>query len=598
MPQRITPIKYTARDFSSIKQELVSYAKRYYPETFRDFNEASFGALMLDMVSYIGDNLSFYLDYQANESFFDTATERSNLIRHAKQMGYKFRGSPSSVGVCDFFIVVPANSTGLGPDTSYLPILKTGTEVASTAGTNFILTENINFADSTNPVVAARVNDTTGLPTSYAVKSSGKVTSGSFKVERHSVGAFQRFLRIRLKSSQIVEILSIFDDQGHEYVGVDYLSQNVVYKEMSNRGTSASDQAASVMKPVMVPRRFVVEQDGSSVYIQFGYGSDSEVTTDSIAEPSQMVFNMSARSFIEETSFDPSKMLDTDKFGIAPSDTTLTITYRVNNSRNVNAASNTVNSVISPITEFPVSQTLSQSTVNAVVRSIECNNESPVVGGLSRPSMEEIRRRAIDHFATQNRAVTRQDYESIAYSMPPQFGAIKRCKITKDSDSFKRNLNMYVLAENRNQTLTLASGVLKDNLKTWLGKYKMIHDTIDIIDGRVINFGINYGIIADPNFNKFEVLEACNSALVGLYRYPGYFGEFLYITDVYSVLNKIDGVVDTYDVSFIQKQGGVYSDTTYNFAKNMSADGRYLIVPDNVCMELKYGTKDIQGAIK
>jgi hypothetical protein len=598
MPQRITPIKYTARDFSSIKKELVSYAKRYYPETFRDFNEASFGALMLDMVSYIGDNLSFYLDYQANESFFDTATERSNLIRHAKQMGYKFRGSPSSVGVCDFFIVVPANSTGLGPDTSYLPILKTGTEVASTAGTNFILTENINFADSTNPVVAARVNDTTGLPTSYAVKSSGKVTSGSFKVERHSVGAFQRFLRIRLKSSQIVEILSIFDDQGHEYVGVDYLSQNVVYKEMSNRGVSASDQAASVMKPVMVPRRFVVEQDGSSVYIQFGYGSDSEVTTDSIAEPSQMVFNMSARSFIEETSFDPSKMLDTDKFGIAPSDTTLTITYRVNNSRNVNAASNTVNSVISPITEFPVSQTLSQSTVNAVVRSIECNNESPVVGGLSRPSMEEIRRRAIDHFATQNRAVTQQDYESIAYSMPPQFGAIKRCKITKDSDSFKRNLNMYVLAENRNQTLTLASGVLKDNLKTWLGKYKMIHDTIDIIDGRVINFGINYGIIADPNFNKFEVLEACNSALIGLYQYPGYFGEFLYITDVYSVLNKIDGVVDTYDVSFIQKQGGVYSDTTYNFDKNMSADGRYLIVPDNVCMELKYGTKDIQGAIK
>ena len=598
MPQRITPIKYTARDFSSIKKELVNYAKRYYPETFRDFNEASFGALMLDMVSYIGDNLSFYLDYQANESFFDTATERTNLIRHAKQMGYKFRGSPSSVGVCDFFVVVPANSTGLGPDTSYLPILKTGTEISSTAGTNFILTENINFADSTNPVVAARVNDTTGLPTSYAVKSSGKVTSGSFKVERHSVGIFQRFLRIKLKSSQIVEILSVFDDQGHEYVGVDYLSQNVVYKEMSNRGASASDQAASVMKPVMVPRRFVVEQDGSSVYLQFGYGSDSEVTTDSIAEPSQMVFNMSARSFIEETSFDPSKMLDTDKFGIAPSDTTLTVTYRVNSSRNVNAASNTVNSVISPITEFPVSQTLSQSTVNAFVQSIECNNENPVVGGLSRPSMEEIRRRAIDHFATQNRAVTQRDYESVAYSMPPQFGAVKRCKITKDNDSFKRNLNMYVLAENRNQTLTIASGVLKDNLKTWLGKYKMIHDTIDIIDGRIINFGINYGIIADPNFNKFEVLEACSGALLGLYRYPGYFGEFLYITDVYSVLNKIDGVVDTYDVKFIQKQGGVYSDTTYSFAKNMSADGRYLVVPDNVCMELKYGTKDIQGAIK
>ena len=128
MAKRKTPINYTARDFDSIKDELVQYAKRYYPETFRDFNQASFGALMLDMVSYVGDNLSFYLDYQANESFFDTATERKNIIRHSKQMGYKFRGTPASTGICDFFITVPANTSGLGPDMNYLPILKVGTD--------------------------------------------------------------------------------------------------------------------------------------------------------------------------------------------------------------------------------------------------------------------------------------------------------------------------------------------------------------------------------------------------------------------------------------------------------------------------------------
>jgi hypothetical protein len=597
MAKRKTPINYTARDFNSIKNELVQYAKRYYPETFRDFNQASFGSLMLDMVSYVGDNLSFYLDYQANESFFDTATERQNIIRHSKQMGYKFKGVPASTGICDFFITVPANSSGLGPDTNYLPILKVGTGISSTSGGSYLLTENINFGDSSNPIVAARVNDTTGIPTSYAVKASGKIVSGAYVVEKKTVGEFQRFRRVYLNNRRATEIVSVVDSQGHEYIEVDYLSQNVVYKEIASHD-STTGRISSALKPVSVPRRYVIEQDGSSVYLQFGFGSDSEIMSDSVADPTNLVLNMTGRDFLEDKSFDPSRLLDTDKFGVAPSSTTLTIVYRVNTVDNVNSASQTVRRVTNPKTEFKDLTKISLSTRNQVVRSIECNNPEPIVGGLSDPSNEEIRRRAIDHFATQNRAVTRLDYESIAYSMPPQFGAIKRCSIMRDNNSFKRNLNMYVLSENSNGTLTQASVPLKDNLKMWLGKSKMIHDTIDIIDGRIVNFGIEFSIIADPDFNKYQVLEKCTRAISNFYFHSRYFGESLYITDIYSVLNKLDGVVDTYEVKFVNREGGVYSDTTYSFESNMSADGRYLSVPKNVCMELKYPDTDIRGAIK
>ena len=212
--------------------------------------------------------------------------------------------------------------------------------------------------------------------------------------------------------------------------------------------------------------------------------------------------------------------------------------------------------------------------------------------------MEEIRTRAVDFFATQNRAVTKLDYESVAYAMPPQFGAIKRCNVVRDNDSFKRNINMYVLAENRNGTLTQTSAPLKDNLKTWLGRYKMIHDTIDILDGRVVNFGIKFSVISDPDFNKFEVLEKCTQSLANFYAEPRYFGEPLYITDVYDILNKLDEVIDTYNVEFYAREGGVYSDTTYPFVPNMSADGRYLNVPENVCMELRFPRSDIKGVIR
>ena len=64
MPTKVVPINYTSREFNSIKNDLVQYARRYYPDNFQDFNEASFGALMLDTVAYIGDVMSFYIDYQ------------------------------------------------------------------------------------------------------------------------------------------------------------------------------------------------------------------------------------------------------------------------------------------------------------------------------------------------------------------------------------------------------------------------------------------------------------------------------------------------------------------------------------------------------
>ena len=106
------PISYTSRDFESIKDALVDHAKRYYPDTFKDFNDASFGSLLLDTVAYVGDQLSFYLDYQTNESFLDTALERSNIERLSKQLGYRDIGTRSSTGVMTFFMLVPVSSNG------------------------------------------------------------------------------------------------------------------------------------------------------------------------------------------------------------------------------------------------------------------------------------------------------------------------------------------------------------------------------------------------------------------------------------------------------------------------------------------------------
>ena len=592
-----TPVRYTSREFATIKQDLVEYARRYYPESFRDFGEASFGALMMDTVSYLGDILSFYLDYQVNESILDSSAEYNNVIRLARQQGYKSKGVPTSSGVVNFFIIVPANSTGLGPDSRYLPILKRGTLCSSTGGGSFVLSADVDFSHPSNEVVAARTDPTTGVPTGYAVKAPGLVLSGKFVQETFTIGDFQRFRKLALSAPRMAEVINVFDSEGNEYYEVDHLSQDVIYREVINR---ASDGVTvpSILRPYSVPRRFTVETVGATSYLQFGYGSDSEISEASPVDPSNTVLQFHAKDYISDESFDPSKLIFSDKFGISPTNTTLTISYRINTSIDVNAPAAAVTSVDKPLFSFRDITTLAGSGLALVQNSIECINPEPIIGDVSSPTSEEIRTRSIDYFATQNRAVTKHDYESMLYAMPNKFGKIKRCKILQDQGSFRRNLNLYVLSEDSSGFLTQASSTLKNNIKTWLNKNKMINDTIDILDAYVVNLGIEFEIIHNLDYNKYDVLTECVKALSSRYGDSLLIGEPLYITDIYNYLNDVIGVVDVTKVKIVAKNGGLYSDVFVDVDELMSADGRYIMAPDNVAFEIRYPNQDIMGAVK
>ena len=598
MAKRNVPINYTSRDFNSIKDDLVNYAKRYYPETFKDFSEASFGSLLLDSVAYVGDIMSFYLDYQVNESYLDTAVEYDNIIRLANQMGYKYQGSASTTGVVTFYAIVPANTVGLGPDTRYMPIMKRNSMVGATNGSSYILIDDIRFDKASNTVVAARMNSTTGNPSHYAIKTEGQVISGEFGTTTVTVGAFERFRNITLAKRNLVEIVSVFDSDGHEYFEVEYLSHDVVYKGVPNKDENTKDNAPSLLRPFVAARRFVTKKSPSGVVLQFGYGSDSEIASPTLAEPSGVVLQRHAKDYITDTAFDPSDLLGTDKLGIGPANTTLTITYRLNVRSSTNAAVGSLKNVLRPIIEFNDPAIAITESAKAVVSSIECYNEEPIVGSVTLPTVEEIRRRAYDIFPTQNRAVTSSDYEAIAYMMPDSYGAIKRCRMVRDQDSLKRNLNMYVLAEDSNQKLIQANQALKDNLKIWLNKYRMVNDTVDILDGKVINIGIEFEVVSNTEVNRYEVLDSAISMLREKISRPMFMGERFYITDIYTELNKVRGVADTVNVKVVNKSGGPYSQSAFNVNQYMSLDGRYIAVPDNVVLEVKYPKIDIKGTVK
>ena len=325
MPKRQPSINYTSRDFASIRSDLEDYVKRYYPDNYKDFTEASFGSLMLDTVSYVGDILSFYLDYQANESFLATANEFNNVLKLTNEMGYKYKPYPSAYGVCDFYVTVPVESNTIAPDQNYMPTLKKGSTFLSDSNNTFTLLEDVDFSKSTNEVVVASQDSDTGIPLTYAVKASGQVVSGELAVQEATIDEFQKFLRLKINGTNISEVVSVFDSSGVQYYEVDYLSQDIVYVSLLNKGSN-SNTVPYILKPVSVARRYIVDSTPTGVFLQFGFGSDEAPV--SLKDPSEVVLNMPGKNYTTHTSFDPSALNETGKLGVAPSNTILTIIYR------------------------------------------------------------------------------------------------------------------------------------------------------------------------------------------------------------------------------------------------------------------------------
>jgi hypothetical protein len=605
--KRKIPINYTSREFTSIKNDLVNYARRYYPDTFQDYNEASFGSLMLDTVAYVGDILSFYLDYSVNESFLDTANDYNNVLKLSKQLGYRKTGVPVSTGPIALYVIIPASTVAddvsFQPDYSYAPILKRGAIFSTVSGVPFTLMEDVSFSSTSAETVVAKTDPTTGNPLSYAIKAYGQIMSGEIFTETFVIGDYERFPRISLAGNSVVDVMSVFDSNGNRFYEVDYLSQDTVYIPVRNNNIDLSSQVQDtepvfIMKQLSVPRRFITEHEDNKTFLQFGFGSEDNLNYEVVTDPSRYGINMHGRDYIQDASFDPTNLINTDKLGLAPSNTTLTVNYRQNGAPNVNVSAKTIKSVTNKSFDFNNIGNLNSSKVREVIASLEFENEEPIVGSTREDTTEEIKYKAYGMFSSQNRAVTQQDYMSLIYNMPAKFGSVKRAAILQDKNSFKRNLNIYVVCEDEYGNLTAANGAVKNNIKTWLSTNKMINDTIDILDAKIVNLGLQFSAITDTQFDAFEVL---NSATIKLQDYfknsTMNIGESIRYGDVLRVLKEVEGLLDVVQLNIIRRTGPSYSSGIFNIDQMTTADGRLVVAPSDVIFEVKFPEVDIIGTI-
>ena len=644
-------IKYLNRDFSSFKTSLIEYSKTYFPRTYKDFSDASPGMMFIEMASYIGDVLSYYTDYQFKESLMPYAEERKNVLALANYLGYKTKPTKSSTTNIDLYQLIPStkdSNNNYIPDNNYALKIREYMEVSNESGVSFITIDPVDFSlDSkfSPREVTVYSRDNYGIPQFFLLKKSTKVIAGKITTTSFTVGSAIPFYKISLSENNVIDIIDVKDSDNNKWYEVDYLAQDLIFTETENTSftnntyVQYSSEVPKLIKSFKTSRKFVVNVTANNTtYLEFGAGTDA--TSDEVIYPNSELVGIGLKNISNlNLNYDTSKLLNSETFGQSPSNTVLTVQYLVGGGLTSNSPSDTIKNISSVTYLNDVSGlTPSQNSLLTTVKnSFRISNPNPAVGGQNEESVEEIRQNALANFGSQNRTVTVDDYISRIYSIPPRFGSIAKVMVIPNSDlsistnqtllngfvnnenqttlinnslenNFRKvnfdvsnpfSLNLYVLSYNSNKNLTQTNDALVYNIRHYLQKYKIISDSINIIDGYIINIGVDFKILVYNNFNKKEVLDQCLQKAKDFFNVDKwYFNQPININQLELELAKVEGVQSISEVVFknLNQNDGNYSPHEYNLSE---ATHNKIIYPslDPSVFEVKFPDNDIRGAV-
>jgi len=596
-------IKYINREFTDFKDQLVEFAKNYFPDTYNDFSPTSPGTMFIEMAAYVGDVLSFYQDTQLQETFLQHAKDPANLYSMAYMMGYKPKVTTVSEIELNISHKVPATST-YNPDFSKALTVDSNAVIGASvnAEVDFVIDKKIDFSVSssydTTDVRIASI-DVNGNPSEYLLTKKVKAFSGTVKTTTETIGAAEQFKTIVLDDDKIIQILDITDGDGHIYHEVPFLGQDTLFEEESNVDND-SKVVPYLLKLSKVSRRFTTRfNSAGQLNIQFGAGITGQEDTSFLPDPTNVGLGTNQGISRIDYNYDPANFLYSSAYGTAPSNTTLTIRYLVGGGVEANVPANTA---------------VNQKTVNVtgdadIIATLVFTNPAPATGGRDGDTVEELRENSRRSFAEQGRAVTLQDYSFRALTLPPKFGSIAKAYVTQDQlvsknsttdsiiDSNPLALSMYVLAYNGSKQVVNATQNLKNNLRQYISQYKMITDAISIKDAFVVNIGVSYEIVLRPNYNGRDVLLNCTNELKSFFDIAKWsINQPINLSLIYTLLDRVKGVQTVESIEVINKQGGNYSRYAYDVK---GATKKNVVYPsyDPMIFEVKFPDSDIKGRI-
>lgn len=628
-------VSLIGRDFGEFRKNLIEFSKNYFPNTYNDFNESSPGMMFMEMASYVGDVLSFYTDTQLRESLLTTAEENTNLFNIVNSLGYKPKNIiPASVTI-DVFQLVPATGVGdnVKPDFDYAMTLSEGMVIGSTDFSNveFTTISSVDFSFSSSfdatEVSVYQIDESTNEPVYYLLKKQIKATSGKEEVKTFEFGQAKIYDKIKIEADNLIRVKNISDSDGDTWTRVPYLAQDTVFEQIDNNEDNStylhqySGDTPYLLELNRVPKRYVTnfEDDGIMV-IGFGAGISSNADEEIIPNPDNVGSALYTEHQNLDSSLDPSNFLYTKTYGVAPQNTTLTVTYLVGNGIIDNVPANDLVNVVSSTTNFKNEINLNKNVVSFCRQSLACSNPNAAVGGKTTESQEEIRQNAMAFFAAQNRTVTREDYVMRCYALPPQFGSVAKAYLVQDYQTENSKvdgqyinteipnplaLNLYTCGYDNEKTLKALNDATKYNLKNYISYHRILTDAVNIKDAHIVNIGINFEIIVMPEFNSNEVLLRAIDRLKNYFDIDNWrINEPINLSKLYVELDKVDGVQTVVrpdkqgkgGLQVVNKFNGNYSPNKYSII-NATKGGIIYPPKDPSIFEVKFPNSDIRGQV-
>ena len=619
MTQVNKDIRYLNKDFSQFRQSLIEFTKTYFPDTFNDFSEASPGTVLLEQAAYVGDVLSYYTDSQLKESLLSYATERPNVLALAADKGYKTKNSIPATVELDIYQLLPAITLGTTkvPDWNYALTLNSGMTVrADQYNVEFRTISDVNFSASSsfNPTAVSvyQINSVTKEVEYFLLKKKVKAIAGTLKTVTFDFADARRFDKVIVDDENIIEIVAIVDSDENIWTEVPYLAQDTVYETVANSvqndpALSVNSDVPYLLKLKKTARRFVTRfTSEGKLEVQFGAGVSDNDDETIIPNPDVLGLSLPGIGKSFDSALDPSNFLYTKTYGLAPSNTTLTITYSVGGGVASNLPSQTLTNIVG--VNYSINEEfLDKTLLQRIKSSIASTNMSPAIGGKSLESIEEIRQNAMAEFASQNRAVTVQDYIIRAYSLPAKFGSVAKAYVLQDDQLNADNiripnplaLNLYTLGYDVNGNLAPLNDAVKTNLQTYLSQYRLLTDAVNIKDAYIINVGITFEIVTLPEYNSNEVLLACITKLKDIFAINKWqINQPIILSKIYTELDKVVGVqtVTSVDIKNLYSSTAGYSGNIYDI-KTATKDGVVYPSLDPSIFEIKYPNKDIIGKV-
>jgi len=655
-------IKYLNKDFAGFRQNLIEYAKTYFPKTYSDFNESSPGMMFIEMASYIGDVMGYYIDDTLKESLMLYAEDKENVLALAQYLGYKPKVTSPALVSLTVYQLVPAIGTGVNnrPDSKYYLRIKEGMIVqANSTGTMFRTTELLDFnvSDDREITIYSKSGDE---PNFYLIKKHVNAISAELRTIEKTFGSPEEFSKIDIADDNVIEIYDVRDSNGNKWYEVPYLAQETVFVDYPNNEyndkdlVQFKDSVSNILKVLKTSRRFVtkVNADNTTTIV---FGGGNSTSSDETLIPNFKNVGLGLNSSISKLgeSFDPANFLKTKSYGQAPSQTTITVSYLVGGGISANTPIGDLTRIenISFDEDTNIFSESELGVYRVTKGSIAVENEVTAVGGRGAETIEEIRENALANFSSQNRAVTRKDYQVRALSLPAKYGGIAKAYCAPDGEldnnspasilanpdtlseftqlvqsmqgksemeikdsvnkflvGKKNNLNeknnpfainLYVLGYNQNKNLQQigTNQALKQNLKTYLNEFRMLTDGVNLLDGFIINIGVDFEIMVYGGYNKREVLVRCIDEITNYFNIDNWtFNMAINLSELELLIAGIEGVQSVPKCEIVNKCLGQYSQYSYNIAEATKGKMVYPSLDPSV-FELKYPAKDIKGRV-